>query len=185
MEQRWTLPLTLTLTLGAGAWIHFALRGAEPLPAADPLRPDFIIRDAHLTEMDRRGEVTRMLEAPEMRHYSPRELTEADSPVLTLFKPGEQWRIASETARVLHPVSEILLDGQVDILRSETKDSAYLHVITRDVRFLQETNYAETSAPAVIESPGHRVEGVGLQAWLAAPVRVKLLDEVHGIHELN
>ena len=185
MERNWTLPVTIGLMVAVGGWIHLSLRNAEPQPPSDPTRPDFIIRDARLTKMDRRGNVTRILEATELRHFSPRELTEADAPVLTLFKPGEQWRIASATARVLHPDHEVLLDGDVDILRPETKDAAALHVITRDVRFLQDDNYAETAEPAVIESPGHRVEGIGLQAWLNDPVRVKLLDEVHGIHEIN
>ena len=185
-RRNYLLPITLLLLFGLGAWIHVAIRSAAPLAPTDPSRPDYIVRTAHMIEMDGKGIPTRTLDASELRHYSQRDLTEADSPVMVVMDAGrESWRIRSASARVLHGNDEILLDGAVDIQHSETADAPPMHVVTRALRFLQNENYAETDQEALLESPGHRVEGVGLQAWLSEPVRVKLLHEVRGRHELD
>lgn len=180
------LPIVLVLLLGTGAWIHVAIQRAGPLSPPDPMHPDFTIRTAHMIEMDGKGVPIRTLDASELRHYSTRGLTEADSPLMIMMDDGrETWHIKSASARVLHRTDEVLLDGPVDIFRPESPGDPPLHVITRDVRFLQNENYAETAQDAVLESQGHRVEGVGLQAWLTEPVRVTLLHEVRGRHELE
>ena len=119
-----------------------------------------------------------------MRHYSRLQVTTAEHPLVRLFREGaEDWRVRAEAGRISHRDDEILLEGEVQIDRAAAGRAAPLRIITRDVRILDEGRYAETPRPALIESGRQKVTGKGLQAWLEAPVKVKLLAEVQGHHE--
>ena len=60
-----------------------------------------------------------------------------------------------------------------------------MNVVTRDLRVQPKHSYAETDQPVKVQSGPHRVEAVGLQAWLRPPVRIKLLGHVRGHYEVT
>ena len=182
--QQFALPLAIAAVAATGAWVHFLLSGLSPEMPIDPEHPDYIVRDIRITEITPEGVPGRIVEATELRHYSLLRLTTAEAPLVRLFREGaEDWRVRAEAGRILHRDDEILLEGEVQIDRSATGDTAPLRILTRDLRILDEGRFAETPQPARIESGRQRVTGTGLQAWLETPVRVKLLAQVRGHHE--
>lgn len=184
--RRLTLPLTIAGIVAVGAWVHFLLKGLAPPRPPDPDRPDYVVGDLRITEMTAEGIPGRILEAPTLQHFSQRGITRTDRPVLTIFQDRrENWRVRSESGRIRHSDEEILLEGEVHIDRAAIGDEEPLQIITRDLRIRDQGTYAETREEASLESPRHRVTGKGLQAWLEAPVRVKLLAHVRGHHGLD
>jgi lipopolysaccharide export system protein LptC len=184
--QRLTLPLAVSGIVAVGAWVHFLLQGLAPPQPVDPERPDYVVGDLRVTEMTPAGVPGRTLEATTLRHYSQLGITRTDSPVLTLFENGsEYWHVRAQSGRIRHSDEEILLEGEVRIDRPAVGDAEPLQVFTRDLRIRDQGAFAETPHEARLESPRHKVTGKGLQAWLEAPVRVKLLAQVRGHHELD
>lgn len=184
--SRLLLPVAVTGFVAAGAWIHLQLTRLAPESPIDPSRPDAVVRDLRITEMTEAGVAGRILEAEVTRHFSQRGLTEADEPVITLFRGTEgDWKVRGEQGRITHETRAILLAGDVQIDRAARPGLEPLQIVTRDLRILDEGEYAETDQPVSISQPGHDVTGVGLQAWLKPPVRVKLLQHVRGLHELD
>lgn len=181
-----TLPVAIAGIVAVGAWVHFLLEGLAPARPPDPDRPDYVVGDLRITEMTPEGIPGRILVAPALRHYSQRGITRTDNPVLTIFQEGrENWRVRAESGRIRHSDEQILLEGGVRIDRAAIGDEEPLQILTRDLRILDQGSYAETREEASLTSPRHRVTGKGLQAWLEAPVRVKLLAQVRGHHELD
>ena len=158
--------------VAVGIWVHFLLEDLAPPQPPDPERPDYIVRDLRIIEMTSEGVPGRIVEAKSLRHYSGLDATEAEHPILTIFHEGaENWRVRSE--------------GEVQIDRSAVGNIEPLRILTRNLRVLNQGTYAETPHETRIESIRHQVKGTGMKAWLEAPVRVKLLAQVQGHHELD
>jgi len=184
--RRLAIPLTLTVLAAVGTWIHLLLTEEQPALATSAERPSFTVREVRITELNPAGLPNRVLEAVALRHYESSRITDVDAPVLLLTESNaESWRIESESGRLFHKTGEVLLSGRVEVDRPAGPGLEPLHLSTRDLRVHQGEEYAETEQPARIETPGHQVEGEGLQAWFAKPVRVKLLHHVRGRHELD
>lgn len=183
---RLALPLAIMVIVAVGIWVHFLLEDLAPPQPPDPERPDYIVRDLRIIEMTSEGVPGRIVEAKSLRHYSGLDATEAEHPILTIFHEGaENWRVRSESGRILHSDDEILLEGEVQIDRSAVGNIEPLRILTRNLRVLNQGTYAETPHETRIESIRHQVKGTGMKAWLEAPVRVKLLAQVQGHHELD
>lgn len=184
--SRLLLPVAVTGFVAAGAWIHLQLARLAPETPIDPSTPDAVVRDLRVTEMTDAGVAGRILEAEVARHFSRQGVTEADKPVITLFRGTEgDWKVQGAQGQITHETRAILLAGGVQIDRAAAPGVEPLHIVTRDLHILDEGEYAETDQPVSIRQPGHEVTGVGLQAWLKTPVRVKLLQRVRGLHELD
>jgi len=184
--RRLLIPAAIVAFIAIGAWIQLLLTSATPEIPLDEQHPDYIVTSARITEMSETGTPERILEASILRHYSTRDLSEAENPVLEL-RPADSthWHVEADSAQVTRHGDEILLEGgvQIDTLEDPARDP--MHIRTRDLRVLQKEAYAETAQPTVIESTHHRIEGIGMQAWLEEPVRVKLLTQVRGRHEID
>lgn len=184
--QRLALPLAIMAIAAVGIWIHFLLEGLAPDTPIDPSHADYVVQDLRITEMTAQGVPGRIVEATALRHFGRLGFTDADNPLLRIFREGaEDWRVRSAAGRIRHRDDEILLEGEVQIDRSARGGEAPLQIHTRDLRILDQGRYAETPHAARIESGRQRVTGTGLQARLEAPVKVKLLAQVRGHHELE
>lgn len=184
-KRSWIIPVSVIGITAAGIWVHLLLKSAAPDAPLDPSRPDYVISDLRIIEMSEVGDPARVLEADQLRHYSRIDLTETDSPLVHIYREGvPEWHIRGESGRLVNNRTEILLDGNVYIDRAETSKEEPLHVETRNLRILHESSYAESSEETLIQSVQHRIEGIGLEAWFDSPVRVKLLDNIRGRHEI-
>lgn len=184
--RRLLLPVTLAALVATGAWIHLLLKGLAPETPLAPDQPDFVIHDLRITELTASGTPGRTINADTLRHFSQRDLTETDHPVISLFgEKDRNWRIVGDSARLTDGADEILFTGDVRIDRAEAPGVEPVTITTRDLRVLNQGKYAETAQFTTLASPGHRVSGTGLKAWLETPVRVKLLADVRGHHETD
>lgn len=184
-KRNWLFPAALSGIVLAGAWVHLLLEGAAPDAPLDPTRPDYVVNDLRITEMSADGTPDRVLEAATLRHYSKADLTEADAPLVHLYRDGSpEWHVRGESGRLVRNRTEILLDGKVWIDRESAAGGEPVHITTRDLRIIHGERYAETAEATVIEDSKHRIEGIGLEAWFDSPVRIKLLNEVRGRHEI-
>lgn len=184
-KRRWIVPISLVGLVAVGVWVHLLLKNVAPDMPLDASRPDYVITDLRVIEMTEQGNPGRVLEANQLRHYSRNDLTETDEPLVHIFKNGVvEWHIRGEFGRLVNERTEIILDGPVWIDRAEESEDEPVHITTRDLHIFHEERYAETRQPTVIESTQHRIEGIGLEAWFDKPVRVKLLADVRGRHEL-
>ena len=184
-KRNWLVPATMAGVIVSGVWVHFLLEGLAPDTPLDPWRPDYMVSDLRLTEMTPEGTRARTLEAGTLRHYSRGDLTEADAPLVHLYRDGlPEWHIRGDSGRLVRNRTELYLDGNVRIDRDAGAEGEPVSITTRDLRILHREGYAETAESTVIENPRHRIEGVGLQAWFDGPARVKLLAHVRGRHEI-
>jgi len=184
--QRLMLPISIAFLIAVGLWIHLMMQDVAPEVSISADSPEYEVRDIRVTELSPRGTASRTLEAPQLRHFGQRDLTELESPVVTLFSDGtETWRITGESGRVLNATKEIFLDGEVHINRIEGPGIEPVMITTRNLHMLQEKNYVESTENTVIATTGHRIQGVGVKAWLNRPARVKLLAQIRGHHEFE
>jgi lipopolysaccharide export system protein LptC len=108
------------------------------------------------------------------------------APELLVFEGDlPPWRIRSERGWVSPDGELVLLLGEVHIDREEGPTTQPVHLVTRDLRVQPKDEYAETDQPVRSESGPHWVESRGLQAWLRAPVRIKLLAEVRAYYQVR
>jgi lipopolysaccharide export system protein LptC len=183
-RRAWVLGLLL-LILAAGSW--WLKQHTAPAPQAQP-RPahsaDYWVKDLIARTMDEQGQPRQILKAATLHHYPDDDSTELQSPELLALDPQRPpWRVRSETGWVSPDGELVLLRGLVHIDREATADLQAVKIKTRDLRVQPKNEYAETEQPVFAESGAHKVQSVGLQAWLRAPVRIKLLSDVRGHYE--
>ncbi|MEN8175538.1 MAG: LPS export ABC transporter periplasmic protein LptC [Pseudomonadota bacterium] len=167
-----------------GWWIQHLLAQRLPRDVATERVPDHYVRNFRAVEFSSQGIPEHMLRASGVRHFADEDLSELDNPVFVVEKPGQDlWRIQARRGRVQEHGNLVWLDGEVRVNRAPSASGEAVAIQTRDLRLLRDKAYAETSAPASIETDHHRIEGKGLQAWLEQPTRVKLLSNVRARHE--
>jgi lipopolysaccharide export system protein LptC len=148
--------------------------------------PDYYLEGYTATVLDEEGKPSQRLVAEKLTHYPDDDSTELKQPRLTIFDEGRPpWRIRSETGWVSGDGEVILLQGKVNIDRSEVPGVRGMHIATRDLRVQSKDNYVESEAVITVRSGRDRLSAKGIQAWFSKPVRIKLLANVRGHHEVN
>lgn len=171
--------LTL-LAIGTG-WLNLTHREDPPRVSRAPHLPDFWVEGFNALTMDAEGRPARRLTASLMRHFEDDGTTELTAPVLLVYEPGlPPWHIRSERGWMSGDGNLLLLQGEVLIDREASERSRPVHLVTRDLRVQPREDYAETDQAVHAESGPHWVTSQGLEAWLRAPVRIKLLAQVRG-----
>jgi lipopolysaccharide export system protein LptC len=175
------------LLLAVGSWwLKQSLEEPPQLRPRPPHTPDYWVERLSARTTDETGLVRRRLEADSMRHYPDDDSTELTGPKLLLFETDRPpWRIRSTEGWVSPDGELVLLRGEVKIDRDAAPGVLAVHLETRDLRVQPKDEYAETDAAVTVRSGPHRVEAVGLQAWLRAPVRIKLLADVRGHYQVS
>jgi lipopolysaccharide export system protein LptC len=112
------------------------------------------------------------------------ETTRLVEPVLKVFEAGAPpWRVQSERGWVSGDSKLVLLEGSVRITRRGDVHSRPIRILTSNLRVHPSEDYVEGDESVSLETPGHRVEAVGVRAWLREPSRIEFLSQVRGIHE--
>jgi lipopolysaccharide export system protein LptC len=177
----------LLVVVAAGSWwLKESLEEPHERRPRPPHTPDYWLQDLSARTTDETGQVRRHLEAESLRHYPDDDSTELTAPELVLFEPSRPpWRIRSAEGWVSPDGELVLLRGDVRIDREAAEGVPPVHLETRDLRVQPKAEYAETDAPVTARSGPHRVEAVGLRAWLGPPVRIKLLADVRGHYQVK
>jgi lipopolysaccharide export system protein LptC len=156
---------------------------AGPRPSRGPV--DYYSTNVSRTVMSPEGIAKELLFAETMTHYKNDDRTEMDKPVMTLFKEGRPpWVINSETATTLSGGAEVVMNGDVLILR-ETKDGGTLEIVTRNVKYIPDRHYAETAEDVIIRAPREETHGTGMQVYFEPDLKFNLLADVRRKHEMR
>lgn len=178
--------LGLFVLLVGGSW-WLARQTPESVPyQPTPHSPDYIVEQFNITEMGLDGRPDKRLTGERMLHFPDDDSTELTRPMMTVYD-GQRppWQIRSETGWLSGDRELLLLQGQVNIDRAAAPGVRPLQLVTRDLRVQPEQNYAETDADVFSRSRADWVVSKGMQAWLAKPIRVKLLSNVRGLYDIK
>jgi lipopolysaccharide export system protein LptC len=179
--------LTLLFLLSLGG-VSFWLANLEQPPHSRPqLRePDYFLHDLKATALGRDGLPLRRLWAQELRHYPGDDSTEVTAPRLELYEAdAPPWRLRADTAWLSGDGELLLLQGEVHIDRDGAAGVRPVQAVTHNLRVQPQERYAETDERVSLHSAASWVEATGMQAWLAGPLRLKLLSEARGRYEVN
>jgi lipopolysaccharide export system protein LptC len=177
----------LLVLLAAGSWwIAERLAPLDEKPQARDFGPvDYYSNGLRRTALDETGAPKETLVAKFMAHYKKGDRSEMEKPVMTLFKKGEKpWIVASETGASLAGGETLLLNGAVEIAR-ENERGEKLRILTRDVKYLPDRDYAETAKPVRMFAPQDETSGVGAQIHFEPTLHIKLLADVRRKHEMR
>lgn len=149
-------------------------------------KADYFLRHFEVVDMDQTGSPLRQLKADFMQHFPVDDSTELTHPVMHLHhvtKPS--WRIESDMGYVSSNGDQILLDGPVNIRRPAAAGFDAVQIHTRKLRVQLPDDYAETDQPVDIQTGIHKMTGVGMQAHFTAPIQIRLLADVGGVHAVQ
>ena len=181
MTRGGLLAWTLLGLAAAGSW-WLVQRTAPPEPretAPGGHVVDYYLEGLDALETGEDGAPARRLEARLLRHYRDDGTTELEGPRLVLHRPdGPPWVVRAERGRLSADGGLLSLLGEVDISRAAGDHNPPLHLRTRDLRVRPRESYLESDAEVSLDSLDDHLQARGLQAWLGAPARLKLLSEV-------
>jgi LPS export ABC transporter protein LptC len=177
----------ILLALAGGTWwLADTLTPTEPATTKPPHgKVDYYSTNVSRTVMSPEGRPKSLLFAATMTHFKGSDRTEMDKPVMTLYKPGQSpWVIHADTAKSLSGGSAIYLNGNVLITR-ETDRGEVFKIITRNVKYEPDKNYAETAEHATILGPQDELSGTGMQVYFEPELKANLLAAVRRKHEMR
>jgi lipopolysaccharide export system protein LptC len=161
--------------------------GEEPRQAAPPGHvPEQFATNLRATDMDVRGRPARSLETPRLTRFLDDQSSEAEAPVLRVYKEGEPpWVVRAERAWVSADGDTALLKGKVRITRDAAPGVRPIVVDTANLLARLREDYVETAELVTLVSQRSRASGVGVQAWLGKDNRIKLLSKARGHYEVD
>lgn len=174
-----SLSLILLVILGV-RWISL-----EP-PSASSRSPDgpvtaYYLRQASITTLGATGQPERVLQTAEIRQLAGDAGTQLSQPILTLYpSDGPSWRMVADSGWLDVSGDHLQLSGAVQLSRAATARTAPIRMQTEALQIQLPRRYVETALPVQISSGWQRLQAVGMQAWLQAPVRLELLHQVEG-----
>jgi len=170
----------------AGSW-WLAQRAGTQIPYhPQPHSLDYFLDDFSAITTSADGQPEKRLTAQRMVHFPDDDSTELTQPRMTFYQPPDPpWRIRSESGWIAGDKEQVLLQGEVNIDREGSTHVRPMHITTRDLRIRPDEDYAETEATVHARSDRSWIKAEGMQAWFAAPVRIKLLANARGRYEME
>lgn len=179
--------LALAALAAATWWLADILTPTEEKAARpDRSQIDYYSTNITRTVLDLQGKPKELLFAVTMTHYKNDDRTEMDKPVMTLYKKeGEQpWVINADKGSVLAGGKVIWLRGNVLITR-DTGKNGFVQIVTKNVRYEPDKDYAQTQAHVLIRGPRDEVTGTGMQVYFEPAFKANLLADVWRKHEMH
>lgn len=186
MIARWLPALMLAVLALGSAWLVQRLAVDETAEDAE-LRhdPDFFMNDFVRVSMGPDGLPAEELRAKRLEHYPDTKTHELEEPyVLAHDDDGTPTEVRSERGWVSADQNVILLQGRVYLWEDDLDGSRRLEILTRDLKIINDAEYAETSETALIRTPSGESRSVGLKAWLEDS-RLVLVSQVQTTYEPN
>lgn len=182
MRRRWLAVLILAALATGSAWYLQRLEETNaPSDRGPQHQPDFYMEAFTALTTDGNGVARRKLTAERLEHFPDTDTNELTRPHLEFYKEGQEpWHVVSERGWVSAERDVVLLQGRVHVWQPGPAGQPVIDIVTRDVRVLPGTEYAETEEPALIRTPESETHGVGLRAYLGQN-RFELLSQVRSI----
>lgn len=168
----------LLAAAGAAGWVLYKV-GARTQVTTQSAQdaPEAYMENFVTVEMDGTGKPKRRIEANYMAYHADRTV-ELTQPRYVLFRAeGEPWHVRSERGHVSADGTVVWLLGKVDAWRNDAAGARDLDIRSERLKVLPDSEYAETTEPVTIRTPGSMSTGVGMRAWLGE-TRFELLSQV-------
>ncbi len=180
------LSLLLAALLSLGWWIRELTAPVEIKRQASMESPSAYAEQLTVHTFDTSGRLEQTLKTPHMEHYESRNTSDLSQPVLWRFNPDTPpWRMQAEQALVHNDEDRIFLPGEVIIDRAANSQHPPYHIVTRDLHLETADAHATTEQPVLIESDQQQITAIGMEGWLKAPIKLKLLHQVRGYYEFD
>lgn len=173
--------------LAAGTWwlADYLTPKEAPVTKQSRGKVDYYSTNVSRTVMTPQGKPKSLLFAVTMTHYTGTDETEMEKPVMTLYKPdASPWVIHADTATSLSGGSAVYLNGNVLITR-ETSRGDIFRIVTRNVKYDPDKDYAETAEHATIFGPQDELSGTGMQVYFEPELKANLLADVRRKHDVR
>ena len=168
----------LLAAAGAAGWVLYnAGVRTQVTTRSAPDAPEAYMEHFVTVEMDGTGKPRRRIEASYMAYHADRTV-ELTQPRYVLFRAeGEPWHVRAERGHVSADGTVVWLLGKVDAWRNDAAGARDLDIRSERLKVLPDSEYAETTEPVTIRTPGSMSTGVGMRAWLGE-TRFELLSQV-------
>lgn len=176
---------SLLLLGGVSWWLAETMLPADETASAPKYGPvDYYSKNVRRIDYGVDGKPKKALVARTMTHYKTDDRTELEKPVMTLNRRdgSAPWVIDSDSAVTLSGGEDIFLQGDV-LITKETSNGDQLKIITRNVKYSPQKNYAETSEDVLMFTHQDELSGTGMQAQLEPDLVLKILGNVRRKHE--
>lgn len=145
-----------------GRWVYEAKEPETSDPNTNARTPDYTFEGVTLTNIDPSGIPVYRIDAPMMAHFGDDDSAELESPVMQVFRENAPpLTVRSEQAWIASGRSEILLRGEVTILRPELDSRSTLTIETKNLRVFPEQQTATTEESVLAISEDYRLYGEG------------------------
>lgn len=147
---------------------------------------DYFVDNLSVTTMTTKGKPARTLIATRMEHFRDTGITELEQPFFHIYSQSDStWEVTSQQGELSEDGKTLLLSGQVEIDRPASPNVRTMHISTSNLRVNADQDYAETDEAVKITSDAGWVQGVGMQAWLREPSRIKFLSRTKAHYEVQ
>lgn len=175
--------------LALGSWwaAEILVPREEAPPKLTRGRVDYYSKNVRRTVLDETGQPKELLLADGMVHYENDNHTSLSRPVMTLYgKDGAPpWVIRADSAILPGDSDNILLYGDVLILRDADKSGRTVRIETSNARVQPDRQYAETDEFTRVLSPPDIMTGTGAQLWFGDNLKFKVLANVRRKHDVE
>ena len=172
----------LLVALILGYWLYLHQRQTGLHPRSEGRLPDYTLEGVTLTSLNNTGKARYRINSPEMAHFIDDGSTELDSPVMLFFRDNAPpVEVQSERAWIAPGSSEILLIGEVIIVRPENDVRTTYTIVTRDLRVFPDQEAATTEEPVLAFNNTYHITGLGGSINLANGV-LKIHNLARGVY---
>jgi lipopolysaccharide export system protein LptC len=137
-------------------------RQAGLLPRSEGRFPDYTLEGVTLTSLDNTGKARYRIDSPKMAHFVDDGSTELESPVLLIFRDNAPpVEVQSERAWIAPNSSEVLLIGEVIIVRPKNDVRMAYTIVTRDLHVFPDQEAATTEQSVLAFNDTYQITGLG------------------------
>jgi lipopolysaccharide export system protein LptC len=179
--------LLLIVALAGFGWWLSTIGEQESRPEQAELHyPDYYASDLVSVRYNQDGLPQHRLKSVAMRHFADDDTTELEHPIFWQYAAGAApWRVTATSATLYGNNNKIFMPGEVQIDHAASNGKRPYQITTSDLWAHPDSGYVSTKQRVQITSQGDWLHGVGLQGQLLEPVKIKLLSEVRGYHEID
>ncbi len=181
--KRYLLVGLLILTIALSYWIEGYREKSGLTPSPGVRLPDYTLEHATLIALDESGIPEYQIATPLMEHFKEDDTTELETPEMLFFRDeAPPTEVQSDRAKMLSGGDNILLLGNVTIVRPDDDASPLYTIITRDLEVFPKQESATTEQHVLAFSERYIIQGLGGSINLLSG-KVKLYRFARGVYE--
>ncbi len=173
--------LLLTLLAALTFWLDRATQiDTGRQDGHDRHDPDFIVNNFTVRRFNLAGALEQVLTAKKMLHYADDDSTEVSAPTMIYYGGDRQTQVTARQALLTDKGKEVLLTGDVRLVRAATANDPELVVTTSEMKVYPDEKLASSNVPVTIVQGQSVITGGGLEVDDKTQV-FKLTGRAHGI----